>query len=139
MELPFDYSIAQRLLEMTAEGLVLDWLVALEEQNQAYIRWLRRGVLTPEDLFEDNEPSLHIPLEIDVELVPTLYNKAKRLIQLLETNSSLTHGELLNAIEPRLAQAYEKALKSSDHAEMAYHQVPLSFDEGEKTLFSCPY
>ena len=134
MQMAFEPSIAERLIEMRPEGVVFDWLMALEEQNQRYERWKKQGVLTQEDLVEEGIPSLRIPLKIDARLIPTLYTKAQQLIRLLEDTPTITHQKLLEVIQPRLAQAYKKALETSDNLEKAYCNVPRSFPEEDHSI-----
>ena len=136
MQSSFNLSIAKNLLNTTPEGTVVNWLVALEEQNQRYDRWIKQGILTQNDLFEDGEETLKIPMTIDENLLPVLYQKITRIIQLLIENPTATHWDILRAVQPRIAQAYEIALNSSDTIEQAYFRISTSFAQGERISHS---
>ena len=131
MDTPFNQSVRDKLFETSPELLIMDWLVALDEQNQRYLRWQSQGTLTDEDLFEYGEVSLNIPLKIDSQLIPNLYSKALKLYQILKEKKSSTHWEILFGIEEQLAAVYQKAKTSSPNLEIAYSKVPHLFAERE--------
>lgn len=120
MNSPFDQSVAQQLLKATPEGLVFDWLVALEEQNQRYARLEKQAVITLED---EANPLLPIPLKVDAGLIPMLYDKAQRLVKLLATKPYATHWELLTAIDPDIAQIYKSASRAGNNTQEAYEEL----------------
>ena len=138
MNTPLDSSVTQKLLEGTPEGLVFDWLVALEEQNRCYERWQKQGILKEQDLVEEGTVALRTSLELETQQIPTLYLKAKHLVQILQKNPSTTHWELFKALQPKLAQAYQRALSLSDHPEEAYKEVPRSFPKTIKLTTQTP-
>ncbi len=132
MHRPFDSSIAQKLLETTPEAFVFDWLVALEEQNQRYMRWQRQGVLTEGDLCEGGLEALHIPLKIETGLVLSIYKKVQALTAKLKEDPDSTHRDLLQAIQPELNKVCQQALSITDTPEMAYGEVPRLFSTKEE-------
>jgi hypothetical protein len=123
----FSAVLRSRLLDMSAEILVFDWLVALEEQNRRYSRWHKQGILQNSDLYEDGESSLRIPLKLQAHIPSSIYSKSKQLVDILRSNSEITHWEILTQIQPRLSQAYQSALKLSSGLEHAYSLVPRQF------------
>jgi hypothetical protein len=119
--------ICKKFLALTPEGLILDWLAALEEQNNRYQRWQNQAILTEQDLYEDGIASLKIPYKIPTQLVPRMYAKAKHVAALLSENPVLTHLEILRSVQPSVARVYEQAIADEDSPERAYSQVPHIF------------
>ncbi len=120
MHVPFDRTAARRLSKVFPEELILDWLVVLEEQNQSYDRWKKQGVLTEEDLFEGEKLVLQIPLTLHNDTVPNLYAKAQKLAKDLHLFPDSTHGQLFEAVQPQLAEIYQKASKAGNSIREAY-------------------
>jgi len=139
MHWSFDSSLVEPILKMSPEGIILDWLVALQEQNQRYIRCAKQGVLANDDLFHQVDihtqvQALRIPLVQEARLVPEMYRKAQLILKLLRENPKATHWEILRAIEPDLAVAYSTALESEHNLERAYGKVPHSFPNNPERI-----
>ncbi len=129
MKASFDGTVAQRLLETNPEELVFDWLAALEEQNQNYGRWQKRGALKRRYFSKVGNSTLQIPLTISAELVPSLYAKAQKLIGMLRVDRESTHKELLEAIQPKLAEIYRQAATAGGGVEEVYNELNRLLDK----------
>lgn len=119
----FDAGVRRRLIEATPEGLLIDWLIALEEQNIRYEKLQKQKILNKKVLFEDGEPAIRIPFKIERKSVFDLYEKARKLIAIIKENPNITHREILHEIQPRLADACEKVLSVADSCEIAYKRI----------------
>ena len=130
MKNQFDEGIMQKLQENTSEGFVLDWLIALETQNRGYDLWQKQGALHQEDLWEEGDRALHIPLEISSDLVDSIYRKVKLILSL----DKMSHKKMLRIIEPTLAYAYENAMKENGSIEDAYASVKNYFPDEDRSV-----
>lgn len=106
-----DSTILNKIKEYTPEQLLLDWLIALEIQNQSYARWKNPRSIQQQETQDDGEPSFGMPSFLSNGLVFRLYRQLQLLVNSVATTFP-TPEELLNRIKPELHFSYQKAQKS---------------------------
>ena len=114
MDSAFSSNVAMRLQQCTAEGLVFDWLVALQQQNRLYMQAVNQGAFADKEL---------PPFQIPYDLVATVYGRLKTLLAMVAQNPNVTHRQLLAAIEPKIEKLHRQAQYEYPTAKKAFRAL----------------
>ena len=120
--------------------IMIDWIIALHEQNQKYEHWIKQGILSKKDLItEENQNKLEIPLKIERGLLTYIYEKLKRLYNIFISDNhhenSLTHWKILSIIQNNVKKSYSKSLKINSLLSDSYKYATLNIKIIKKENF----
>ena len=103
MENRIDDRFRENLLTLSTEFILIEWLKALSERNNAYNYLKEKNILS-----EDEMERLKLPLQLPQNLVRSIYRKLKKMQAYLERNPDATHNELFYRVEPVIAEYYQR-------------------------------
>ncbi|MBW8308768.1 MAG: SEL1-like repeat protein [Candidatus Paracaedibacteraceae bacterium] len=122
MQWPVDKTIRQRIRDLEAPCLILDWLRVLEQQNQRYEALMRVHHLH----WLKDKP--YFPLHLSPDICLTLLHRLSQLQQELK-DPSISHQTLLSKFYPVAALFYQE-LRRIYHSDPHYAQQVLYGGKG---------
>lgn len=128
MKDPVHPDVCEEILQLNPLSVLKLWLADLRIREKEYIDMFsdaRRQALFAE---EDEDNRVIINMYVRMGLVEEIFQKMRRLQDLLRANRKITHTELLQSLEPQLADFYLDVLR-----------LPIAPAERFKTLVRREY
>jgi hypothetical protein len=125
MKHPLHPNIRQIIINTHPDRFLEDWLRWLKCVNNQYC-----GLFTSSqqnEFFKNHESFIGVPFQTGA--IKHLYEKFVTLRDLVTENPTLTHMDLLNKLEPRLAKRYQEALNKNISVKERFKQVDRPFYE----------
>jgi hypothetical protein len=125
MKSPIHSTIRRTLINTHPDLCLEEWLKGLKRVNNQHC-----GLFTPtqqNDFFAKHKSFIGIPFQSGA--VKHIYEKFVLLRDLIAENPEITHIELLNKLEPRLAKRYQEALNKDISIEARFREVDRPFYE----------
>jgi hypothetical protein len=125
MKNPLHPNIRQIIINTHPDRFLEDWLRWLKRVNNQYC-----GLFTSSqqnEFFKNHESFIGVPFQVGA--IKHLYEKFVTLRDLVTDNPALTHMDLLNKLEPRLAKRYQEALNKNISVKERFKQVDRPFYE----------
>jgi ankyrin repeat protein len=95
--------VLERILKLSPEQCILQWLNQLWQQNQAYNIFSQEGLLQKGEM-----DALKLPICFKPGTVNAVYQRLRQLQVYLRSHPDATHWELLEHVEPILQRYYFK-------------------------------
>ena len=111
MERTVNPEVRDRLLSLSPEGLILSWLSLLRNMNKADRELFEKGYLKREDYESNFEDQSTFPLKLSEKMGLFVLSRIKKLQSILLDHPHLTHNELLERMDPLVAQFYSRLRK----------------------------
>jgi Leucine-rich repeat (LRR) protein len=125
MKDPLRPNIRQIIINTHPDRFLEEWLRWLKRVNNQYC-----GLFTnsqQNEFFKNHESFVGVPFQAGA--IKHLYEKFVTLRDLVTDNPTLTHMDLLNKLEPRLAKRYEEALNKDISVKERFKEVDRPFYE----------
>jgi predicted outer membrane repeat protein len=115
---PVDAEFARAFCDSSLEGLILDWLDSLQEQNERYDQFLTQS----------EQSTLRLPIQFYSGVIEEVYYKLLRIRELLSDSLSsgkpVLHIDLLSHLLPKLGPTYNDLLRKT--YETSEYDSPLA-------------
>jgi ankyrin repeat protein len=109
MQKPISPAFRQHFLKLNPAMLVLEWLQALDHQNNYFQQLLDEGIFTQEEFQggKINRRGFRLPIRLRSQTVTCLYQKLVKLQQYLKEYPEATHCALFEYLEPDVCHYYQ--------------------------------
>ena len=110
MKNPVAPNFRKKILKLTPEILVIEWLQCLHKKNQDYDTLIQQGVFSEAEFkgTKVNKRGLQLPIKFQPGTLSNLYFKVLTMHLELLGNENLTHIDLLSLLEPEVAEHYKR-------------------------------
>jgi Leucine-rich repeat (LRR) protein len=127
MKSPLHPNIRAMIINTHPDLFLEEWLRELKRVNNQHC-----GLFTPtqqNDFFKKHKSFMGVPFQGGA--IKHIYEKFVLLRDLVTENLDMTHIELLNKLEPRLAKRYQEALNKDISVEARFKEVDRPFYEAK--------